>query len=42
MGDGRRAAKVGTKLYWYGSGGEILSETDASGNTQNDYIFFRW
>ncbi|MGA8762461.1 MAG: RHS repeat-associated core domain-containing protein, partial [Candidatus Sulfotelmatobacter sp.] len=39
-GDGRRAAKVGSKLYWYGSGGEILSETDASGNTQNDYIFF--
>jgi hypothetical protein len=23
-GDGRRAAKVGSKLYWYGSGGEIL------------------
>ena len=39
-GEGRRAAKVGTKLYRYGSGGEILSETDASGNTQNDYIFF--
>jgi RHS repeat-associated protein len=39
-GDGRRAAKVGSKLYWYGSGGEILSETDAAGNTQNDYIFF--
>ena len=39
-GDGRRAAKVGSKLYWYGSGGEILSETDASGNTLNDYVFF--
>jgi RHS repeat-associated protein len=39
-GDGRRVAKVGSKLYWYGSGGEILSETDASGNTQNEYIFF--
>jgi len=25
-GDGRRAAKVGSKLYWYGSGGEILAE----------------
>lgn len=24
-GDGRRAAKVGSKLYWYGSGGEILA-----------------
>jgi RHS repeat-associated protein len=39
-GDGRRAAKVGNKLYWYGSGGEILSETDAAGNTLNEYIFF--
>ena len=25
-GDGRRAAKVGSKLYWYGSGGGILAE----------------
>jgi hypothetical protein len=32
-GDGRRVAKVGSKLYWYGSGDEILAETDASGNT---------
>jgi RHS repeat-associated protein len=39
-GDGRRASKVGSKLYWYGSGGEILAETDASGNTLNEYIFF--
>ena len=39
-GDGRRVAKVGSKLYWYGSGGEILAETDASGNLQNEYIFF--
>jgi RHS repeat-associated protein len=39
-GDGRRVAKVGGKLYWYGSGGEILSETDAAGTTLNDYIFF--
>lgn len=39
-GDGRRAAKVGSKLYWYGSGGEILAETDASGNVQNEYVFF--
>jgi len=39
-GDGRRAAKVGSKLYWYGSGGEILAETDAVGNTLNEYIFF--
>jgi RHS repeat-associated protein len=39
-GDGRRVAKVGSQLYWYGSGGEVLSETDASGNTLNEYIFF--
>ena len=39
-GDGRRAAKVGSKLYWYGSGGEILSETDTAGNVQNEYVFF--
>jgi len=39
-GDGRRVAKVGSKLYWYGGGSEILAETDASGNTQNEYIFF--
>jgi hypothetical protein len=39
-GDGRRAAKVGSKLYWYGSGGEVLSETDAAGNIQNEYVFF--
>jgi hypothetical protein len=39
-GDGRRASKVGSTLHWYGSGGEILAETDASGNLQNEYIFF--
>jgi len=39
-GDGRRAAKLGSKLYWYGSGGETLAETDGAGNTQNEYIFF--
>jgi RHS repeat-associated protein len=39
-GDGRRAAKVGSKLYWYGSGGEILAETNAAGATLNEYVFF--
>jgi RHS repeat-associated protein len=39
-GSGRRAAKVGGKLYWYGSGGEVLAETDASGNVQNEYVYF--
>jgi RHS repeat-associated protein len=50
-GDGRRVAKANTavppvpyKLYWYGAGGEVLAETDGSGNTNNssfnEYIFF--
>jgi RHS repeat-associated protein len=50
-GDGRRVAKANTatppvpyKLYWYGSGGEILAETDGAGNTNNssfnEYTFF--
>jgi RHS repeat-associated protein len=39
-GDGRRASKSNGKLYWYGSGGEILAETDASGNTTAEYVFF--
>ena len=39
-GSGRRVAKAGQKLYWYGSGGEILAETDASGNVQSEYVYF--
>ncbi len=39
-GDGRRVAKVGSKLYWYGLSDEVLLETDAAANTQNEYIFF--
>jgi RHS repeat-associated protein len=39
-GDGRRVSKSSGKLYWYGSGGEILAETDASGNATAEYIFF--
>jgi RHS repeat-associated protein len=39
-GSGRRASKSNGKLYWYGSGGEILAETDACGNTTAEYIFF--
>ncbi len=45
-GDGRRVAKANAavppvpyKLYWYGPGGEILGETDAFGNTLNDYVY---
>ena len=38
----RRVSKSGgsSKLYWYGSGGDILAETDTSGNTTAEYIFF--
>jgi RHS repeat-associated protein len=39
-GDGRRVSKSNGKFYWYGSGGEILAETSASGATTNEYIFF--
>src|ERR1700694_4128189 len=39
-GDGRRVSKVGSKLYWYGSGGDILAETSAAGATTAEYIFF--
>lgn len=39
-GDGRRAAKVGSKLYWYGARSDILAETDAYGNTAAEYVFF--
>jgi RHS repeat-associated protein len=39
-GDGRRVYKSSGKLYWYGAGGDILAETDGSGNTLNEYVFF--
>ncbi|MGC2465571.1 MAG: RHS repeat-associated core domain-containing protein, partial [Candidatus Acidiferrum sp.] len=39
-GSGRRVSKSNGKLYWYDAGSEILAETDASGNTLNEYIFF--
>ncbi len=39
-GDGRRVYKSNGKLYWYDGGSEILAETDASGNTTSEYIFF--
>lgn len=39
-GSGRRVSKSNGKLYWYGSGGEILGETNAAGATLNEYIFF--
>jgi RHS repeat-associated protein len=39
-GDGHRVSKSSSKLYWYGSGGDILAETDTSGNTTAEYVFF--
>ena len=39
-GDGRRVSKVGGKLYWYGADGEILAETDGSGNFLDEYVYF--
>jgi RHS repeat-associated protein len=39
-GDGRRVQKSNGKLYWYGATGDILDETDASGNLTNEYVYF--
>jgi hypothetical protein len=39
-GDGRRVSKSTGKMYWYGSGGEILAETNTAGGTSAEYIFF--
>jgi len=39
-GDGHRVQKSNGKLYWYGSGSEILDESDASGNITSEYVFF--
>jgi RHS repeat-associated protein len=38
-GDGSRVKKSSGKLYWYGNGIDPLSESDASGNLRNEYIF---
>jgi RHS repeat-associated protein len=39
-GDGQRVEKSSGTLYWQGVGGSVLAETDTSGNTLNEYIFF--
>jgi RHS repeat-associated protein len=39
-GDGRRVKKSSGTLYWYSVGGEVLSETDTSGNLLNHYVYF--
>jgi RHS repeat-associated protein len=38
-GDGKRVSKSNGKLYWY-DGGDPIAETDAFGNTTDEYIFF--
>jgi RHS repeat-associated protein len=39
-GDGRRVVKSNGTLYWYGAGGDVLAETNSSGTTTNEYVFF--
>jgi RHS repeat-associated protein len=39
-GDGKRVMKSSGTLYWNRPHGRPLAETDASGNTLNEYIFF--
>ena len=42
--DGKRIKKLNASgtgtLYWYGSGGEVLEETDLDGNLLHNYVFF--
>jgi RHS repeat-associated protein len=39
-GAGQRVADSSPKLYWHGLNGSVLAETDTSGNTSNEYVFF--
>jgi RHS repeat-associated protein len=39
-GDGQRVEKSTGTLYWRGGGGSVVAETDTSGNTLDEYIFF--
>ena len=38
-GDGHRVQKSNGKLYWYAGGGDVIEESDASGNMQQSYVF---
>jgi hypothetical protein len=38
-GDGNRIEKSNGKIYWYGAG-EILDDSDTSGNSSDEYVFF--
>ena len=39
-GDGKRVKKSNGKLYWYGINGQVLAESDASGNITSEFIYF--
>ena len=39
-GDGKRISKSNGKLYWYGTGSDPITETDAGGNSPVEYVFF--
>ena len=39
-GDGKRVEKSSGTYYWFSPAGIPLAETDTSGNTQNEYIYF--
>jgi RHS repeat-associated protein len=39
-GDGKRVEKSSGTYYWFSPSGTPLAETDASGNTQNEYVYF--
>ena len=39
-GDGKSVSKSTGTLYWHGGGSDPIAETDGSGNTINEYIFF--
>ena len=39
-GESKRVQKSTGKLYWYGVGGDVLVESDAAGNTTDEFIFF--
>jgi RHS repeat-associated protein len=39
-GDLKRVEKSSGTLYWYSTAGVPLAETDTSGNTLNEYVFF--
>jgi len=40
-GDMKRVEKSSGTYYWFSPSGTPLAETDASGNTQNEYVYFR-